>query len=75
MNNQKVEDLGQNPEVYSGHTYKVNGKYYIISRSPFNGEVMVFKCRANGTPTTFRHVYLTYGQTSDAINWLTNNQP
>ena len=52
----KLENIDINSFVYDGYTVKKGNKYYIISKSPFNNEVLVFRCNAHGKPKNFKRV-------------------
>lgn len=74
MNNVKVETIGTNKETYSGITVKAGQKYYIISKSPMNGEVMVFRCDSKGHCSNKADIWLGTSF-DDAIEFLSTNQP
>lgn len=74
MRNVKIEVLGENQEVYEGLTIKAGKKHYIISKSPINEEVMIFRCNSKGHCSSMANVWkgLTF---EDAKEFLANNQP
>lgn len=74
MKKVKVEVLGENAEVYSGLTVKVGRKYYIISKSPFEEEVMIFGCDAKGHCSNTRDLW--HGSSFErAKEFLSEKQP
>ena len=74
LNKVKVEVLGENEEVDLGITVKAGNKYYIISKSPFNEEVMVFGCDKNGHCSKMTDLW-TGCSFEEAKEFLANNQP
>jgi len=58
MNKIKVEVIGTNQEAISGITVKAGRNYFIISKSPFNGEVMIFHCDSSGHCESMASVWL-----------------
>jgi hypothetical protein len=70
----RITVLGTNGEVYSGITVKAGKKYYIISKSPFEEEVMVFRCNSKGHCSNTRDIW--HGSSFEqAKDFLANNQP
>lgn len=51
-NKAEIEVIGENPFVYNGLTVKKGENYYIISKSPFNGEVLAFPANSKGECTS-----------------------
>lgn len=70
----KIELIGKNQEVFSGITVKAGKKYYIISKSPFGNEIMVFACDSMGHCSN--KIDLWHGFTFEsAKTFLSTNQP
>jgi hypothetical protein len=74
MKNVKVEVLGENIEVHSGITVKAGKNYYIISKSPFANEVMVFACDSKGHCSNTTDLWHGFSF-EEAKGFLANNQP
>jgi hypothetical protein len=74
MNKVQVEVIGENREVYSGLTVKAGKKYYIISKSPFDEEVMIFRCDSKGHCSNTTDLW--HGQSFESAKaFLSDNQP
>lgn len=56
QNKPKVVKVDTNTFVYSGITVKKGNKYYIISKSPFNNEVLGFACDSKGEPKSLKEL-------------------
>jgi hypothetical protein len=70
----RITVLGTNEEVLEGITVKAGKKYYIISRSPFDYEVIIFACDSKGHCSS-THGLWTGCSIQDAKDFLANNQP
>lgn len=74
MKNVKVEVLEENQEVFSGITVKAGKKHYIVSKTPFANEVMIFACDSKGHCSNTMDLWHGFSF-EKAKEFLANNQP